>query len=53
MGEKGAWLSTEPFEPGDEPPSPENLKKTKSMAGVCNLKPVTLRRSPQFPRQIA
>jgi imidazolonepropionase-like amidohydrolase len=34
IGDKGAWLSTQPFEPGDEPLSPENLKKTQSMVGA-------------------
>jgi imidazolonepropionase-like amidohydrolase len=34
IGEKGAWLSTQPFEPGDEPLSPENAEKTKSMVGA-------------------
>jgi imidazolonepropionase-like amidohydrolase len=32
--EKGAWLSMQPFEPGDEPLSPENAAKTKSMVGA-------------------
>ena len=34
IGEKGAWLSTQPFEPGDEPLSPENLAKTKAIFGA-------------------
>lgn len=34
IGEKGAWLSTQPFEPGDEPLSPKNLAKTTAMFGA-------------------
>jgi Protein of unknown function (DUF1214) len=34
IGEKGAWLSTQPFETGDEPLPPENLAKARSIFGA-------------------
>lgn len=34
IGERGAWLSTQPFEPGDEPLSPANKVKTQNMVGA-------------------
>ncbi|HJS86966.1 MAG TPA: amidohydrolase family protein [Acetobacteraceae bacterium] len=34
IGEKGAWLSTQPFEPGDDPLTQEQIEKTKSMVGA-------------------
>jgi imidazolonepropionase-like amidohydrolase len=34
IGEKGAWLSTQPFETGDEPLPPGNMAKGKSIFGV-------------------
>lgn len=34
VGEKGAWLSTQPFEPGDEPLSPANKEKISGMIGA-------------------
>ena len=34
IGERGAWLSTQPFEPGDEPLSPASLAKTHTMVGA-------------------
>jgi len=34
IGEKGAWLSTQPFETGDEPLPPETLAKAKSIFGA-------------------
>lgn len=34
IGEKDAWLQTQPLGPGDEPLSPENLAKTSSMVGA-------------------
>ena len=34
IGEKGAWLSTQPFEPGDEPLSPANKAKISGMVGA-------------------
>lgn len=34
IGEHGAWLSTQPFEPGDEPLSPANKAKTQNMIGA-------------------
>jgi imidazolonepropionase-like amidohydrolase len=33
IGEKDAWLSTQPFEPGDDPLTPEMQKKTTAMVG--------------------
>ncbi len=34
IGEKGAWLSTQPFEPGDDPLTPAQKKKTADMVGA-------------------
>jgi len=34
IGEKGAWLSTQPFETGDEPLPPESLAKARSIVGA-------------------
>lgn len=34
IAEKGAWLSMQPFEPGDDPLLPEGVEKTKSMVGA-------------------
>lgn len=33
MAEKGAWLSTQPFEPGDNPVTPAQAAKAKPMIG--------------------
>lgn len=34
IGERDAWLSTQAFEPGDEPLSPANKAKTQNMIGA-------------------
>jgi imidazolonepropionase-like amidohydrolase len=34
IGEKGPWLSTQPFETGDDPLSPQSAGKTSSMEGT-------------------
>jgi imidazolonepropionase-like amidohydrolase len=34
IGQKGAWLSTQAFEPGDEPLTPAMGKKTAAMVGA-------------------
>jgi imidazolonepropionase-like amidohydrolase len=34
IAEKGAWLSTQPLEPGDNPLSPEQAEKSKSIIGA-------------------
>jgi len=34
IGERGAWLCTQPFERGDEPLSSANLAKTRNMVGA-------------------
>jgi imidazolonepropionase-like amidohydrolase len=36
IAEKGAWLSMQPFEPGDEPLSPKGVEKTKFMVARRN-----------------
>lgn len=34
IAEKGAWLSTQPFEPGDDPLTAQQVQKTKFMVGA-------------------
>jgi hypothetical protein len=53
-GQKNVWLSTQPFEPGDEPLSPERIAKIENMVGAWQrISEGSHRRLPAIRRAIA